>query len=725
MGSDNATTFGTPWKNPTLVGIAVTAHDNTALATAVISDLSIGPGKLPTILGKATDTVKDISVTAGSTTPVLSFTATNDAVGFPTLYQWYKNDQIVTNATSTSFAFLASSGDNGAKIYCQAYLDALINSNNVPAVYSSTGTVTVLAGTVYTSGLKREVFMGATRAQVESGSAGTPSYAQVFPSFEMPANNGVNNFAERVSGWFIAPATTNYTFFVCSDDDSDLFVSPDDTAAHKQLVAQENQWSNPDEWVLSSNGTEDNAQKRSDQYSPDQLTRPFAAGIPMVAGQRYYIEGVHHQGGGGVNFGATYSYWTGGSDTDPTNGAPSNFQAASGNVAFITGPSTTLTITQDPQSELIYDVQTAFFSVKTASDSELQPLFQWYRDGQPITNATGTSYSFVASTKTDNGATFFVTANSEIGGLWATSKVATLTVQSAILEPGFVKVEKAPAAEPTEAQIQARDIGPVTQVYANSAFAADVPGNEDGDNYGKRLSGFFIPPSSGNYSFVNNSDDMSALFLSTDDTPAKAVWIAYETAWSNPLQWTGGSGGSTATQKHSDGFVNPTTTVAPYPNGVPLIGGNKYYMEVDQREGGGGDNVEVTYYKTGSTPPADGTASALTGGVVGSYVPRCSYVAFTNQPVNATVNSLQSGTFTAGGITDSTTPVNPTGIGPTILTNFMVFQWTKNGVDIPGATAGTYTTLPEGPWDNNAQIACKMRALGYADTNGTPIWSNS
>ncbi|HVV74231.1 MAG TPA: hypothetical protein VHI52_22535, partial [Verrucomicrobiae bacterium] len=162
VGTDNSTTFGTPWNNPILVGIAVTAHDNTALATAVVSDLSIGPGKLPTTLKKAVDNVKDVSAIAGSPTPMVSFTATNDAVGFPTLYQWYKNNQAVTNATSSSYSFLASSGDNGAKVFCQAYLDPLINSNNVPAVYSSTGTVSVVAGIMYTNGLKREVFLGAT-----------------------------------------------------------------------------------------------------------------------------------------------------------------------------------------------------------------------------------------------------------------------------------------------------------------------------------------------------------------------------------------------------------------------------------------------------------------------------------------------------------------------------------------------------------------------------------
>ncbi len=440
----------------------------------------------------------------------------------------------------------------------------------------------------------------------------------------------------------------------------------------------------------------------------------------MVAGHLYYIEGVHYQGGGGVNFSVLANVW---GTADPTNGTPTNLQATNNNIAFITGPSTTLSITQEPKSESIYDQQTAFFSVQTASDSELAPYFQWYRNGQPVTNATGTSYSFVASSKTDNGAQFFVTANSEIGGLWATSQVATLTVQTAILEPGFAKVEIAPAAVPTDTQLQSGDIGIVTETLASPAFASYLNGAGP-VNFGLRLSSFFIPPASGNYNFITCSDDHSALFLSTDDTPAHKVWIAQESNWSNPGQWNTMQGGTgTDAQKNSSTFVNPTTQAAPYPSGIALVGGQKYYIELDGEQGGGGLDFAATYYLASGTAPADGTATALSGNAIALYAPRCSYVAFTNEPQSAVVNSLGTATFTAGGITDSTFPVGTT--GAPVLTNFLVFQWTKNGNNVTGATSSSYTTAPAGPWDNNAQIVCKMRALGLADTNGTPIWSNS
>ena len=715
---------GIAWNDPLLVGVAVTAHDNTALATATISDLSITIHPLtqnPTVL-KASPDVKNVTVTSGSPA-TFTFAATNNAVPVvPVTYQWYKNDQIVTNVTGTSFGFLASAADNGARVYCKASMPAWDNPNNL-ALNSSTGTVTVVAGTMYTNGLKREIFIGATRTQVEQGSVGAPGSISLIPSFELPINDNINNYADRVSGWFIPSVTTNYNFYVCSDDDSDLFLSTDETSQNRQLIAQETGWSNSREWV-SSGGNSDLTRKRSDQFSvqtPDgQWTFPYGNGIALTAGRPYYIEGVRHQGTGGDNFAVLYTFLY---EPDPTNGAPPNLTSTSNNLVFITGPSSTLTISGQPQDELLYDQQTAFFSVTTSSDSELAPYYQWYRNGQPITNATGSSYSFVSSVKTDNGAQFSVTVNSELGGIWLTSRIATLTVQSAIFEVGYAKSEWATAAEPSTTDIQSGIIGTISSTYATPVFEASI-NNETGDNYGRRVSGYFIAPSSGSYSFVTCSDDQSALFLSTDDTPAHKVWIAYEQNWSNPSEWnTMENSTATDSQKKSDTFVNPNTQVAPYPNGVPLVGGTKYYIEVDHREGTGGDNVAVTYYKTGTTPPTDTTASALTGNVIGMYVPRCSMVNITNQPQSVTVDPLGTATFTAGGYSDSTMPIGGTGV-PT-MQNFMIYQWTKNGTVIPGATATVYTTPPAGPWDSGAQFVCRVRALGYADNSGNTAYSNS
>src|SRR5208283_322083 len=111
--------------------------------------------------------------------------------------------------------------------------------------------------------------------------------------------------------------------FINSDDQSDLFVSTDSTPQNKHMVAQELQWSNPWQWEQDEGANNPVAQKRSDQFSPDGgFTTPYAAGIPMTAGQAYYIEQDHQDTGGGENAEATYKLTT---DPDPANGALSKF----------------------------------------------------------------------------------------------------------------------------------------------------------------------------------------------------------------------------------------------------------------------------------------------------------------------------------------------------------------------------------------------------------------
>jgi len=103
-----------------------------------------------------------------------------------------------------------------------------------------------------------------------------------------------------MSGWYIPPADGNYVFFLSSDDDSDLFLSTDATAANKKLIAQENAWSATREWTNSSGGSI-LSQKRSDQWTNDLEVAPYSGGIALLAGHAYYIEADQAQGGGGDN----------------------------------------------------------------------------------------------------------------------------------------------------------------------------------------------------------------------------------------------------------------------------------------------------------------------------------------------------------------------------------------------------------------------------------------
>jgi len=109
-----------------------------------------------------------------------------------------------------------------------------------------------------------------------------------------------------------------------------------------------------------------------------------------------------------------------------------------------------------------------------------------------------------------------------------------------------------------------------------TSFEAPIDWN---DGYGSRIRGYVHPLDTGNYTFWIASDDQSQLFLSTDESPANAVKIAEVTGWTGSRQW----------------FNNPSQQSVE----IPLVAGQKYYIEAIHIEGGGGDNLSVAWERTG------------------------------------------------------------------------------------------------------------------------------
>ncbi len=138
----------------------------------------------------------------------------------------------------------------------------------------------------------------------------------------------------------------------------------------------------------------------------------------------------------------------------------------------------------------------------------------------------------------------------------------------------------------------------------------------------------------------------------------------------------------------------------------------------------GGDNCEATALPFGVVPNL-GDASTLTGSFIGYYFPRCSYVAFTTQPVGVSnAPAFKPVTFTANGTTDSQIGIMGLDYPESGLTNFVFFQWYVNGTAVPGAITSSFTTTAL-PWQQNAQVMCQMTAVGLANAAGTAVWSNS
>ncbi|HWQ92160.1 MAG TPA: hypothetical protein VN673_10845, partial [Clostridia bacterium] len=448
-------------------------------------------------------------------------------------------------------------------------------------------------------------------------------------------------------------------------------------------------------------------------------------------------EVIQREGSGGDNVEVTYKKFT---DMDPANGSATRLF---GSVIGINAVRCSwVAFTTQPTNATAGLASTAKFIAVGATDStqsvgitgDPRPLaanpvyvmYQWQRNGADIPGATDPTLVVTPIQPSDNGAVFLCKmrslgfANNALTPIWSNSQPATLTVTGPnVFEPGIVRVEFWDD-DTSRASIYAGNAGTPTYVTTSPAFTAAVNG-DSGETFGRRLSGYFIPPTTDNYVFLMTSDDDGDLFLSTDDKPINKRLIARE---------PDSSGGSriwlNEANRRSDQFTDPATGIQPYTAGIPLIGGNKYYIEGVHHEGTGGDYFNVYYKRINDFDPVDGADSTMFGSVIGTYAPQSSWVNFTLQPENVIVSTVSTVTFRALAETDSTLSVGVTGDPRPRVTNpvYTLYQWQRNGVDIVGATDATYTRLIQ-PSDNAAQFVCKARGLGYVNAGLTPIWSNS
>jgi len=199
-------------------------------------------------------------------------------------------------------------------------------------------------------------------------------------------------------------------------------------------------------------------------------------------------------------------------------------------------------------------------------------------------------------------------------------------------------------------------------------------GQPDTDNYGTWIYGMFVAPTTGNYIFAMASDDGGALYLSTDADPAHKVQLTAMPAWDGDRE-----------------FVAPTgsgQTPAPLSAPQSLVAGQAYYLEVLQKEGGGGDHVNVAVQKPGDPAISNGQAPIDASLFQSNFWANCGRTPFTY---------FGNVSFAVDIASKSVLEADPV--------NYYVradgspdysYQWYSNNVAIPGATGQTisFTARP-------------------------------
>lgn len=138
----------------------------------------------------------------------------------------------------------------------------------------STGAVSYGIATVLcnrTTGVREERWNG-------SVISGAPAVTSTYSSFTSPQNVG-SSYIRRVSGWLVPPKTGIYIFWIASDDDSTLSLSPDETAANRVVIGSVSGFTNFQTWTTQAS----------------QKSAPFF----LQTGRAYYIEAIQKEGGGG------------------------------------------------------------------------------------------------------------------------------------------------------------------------------------------------------------------------------------------------------------------------------------------------------------------------------------------------------------------------------------------------------------------------------------------
>ncbi|HLX60898.1 MAG TPA: dienelactone hydrolase family protein [Planctomycetota bacterium] len=87
-----------------------------------------------------------------------------------------------------------------------------------------------------------------------------------------------DNYGTRLCGFVVPPATGEYTFWIASDDGSELWLSSDETENNRKLIAKVDGFTPFQAW----------------DSQPQQKSKK----IKLEAGKHYYIEALHKEGGG-------------------------------------------------------------------------------------------------------------------------------------------------------------------------------------------------------------------------------------------------------------------------------------------------------------------------------------------------------------------------------------------------------------------------------------------
>lgn len=221
--------------------------------------------------------------------------------------------------------------------------------------------------------------------------------------FEAPVDV-LDNYGQRMHGYLIPPVTGDYTFWIASDDQGELWLSTDESPANRRLIAWVSVWTGSREW-----GKE-----------PNQQSAP----VRLEAGRAYYIAALQKEGGGGDNLAVRWLR-PDGLDQGPI---PAQYLLPYG--IALRAPE----IVRQPTNTTVTEGGTAVFVVELANPEMV--TYRWQRNFVDLPEARGPVLEYGPVRLGDHGAQFRVIASNSEGSV--TSTVAVLTVTPDTVPPALL-----------------------------------------------------------------------------------------------------------------------------------------------------------------------------------------------------------------------------------------------------------------------------------------------